>query len=61
MRTIMAFGFAALLALLAIGTWSSATINSVNRAEASASSRPINPLELMTNAKDLAHQKYDAH
>jgi len=57
MRTIMAFGFAALLALLAIGTWSSATINSVNRAEASASSRPINPLELMTNAKDLAHQE----
>ena len=32
MRTIMAFGFAALLSLLAIGAWSSATTHSVNRA-----------------------------
>ena len=48
MRTIMAFGFAALLSLLAIGAWSNATTHSVNRAEASAaSSWPINPLELM--------------
>ena len=35
MRTIMAFGFAALLSLLAIGAWSSATTHSANRAEAS--------------------------
>jgi hypothetical protein len=62
MRTIMAIGFAALLSLLAIGAWSSATTHSVNRAEASAvSSWPINPLELMRNSKDLAHQQYDAH
>jgi hypothetical protein len=62
MRTIMAFGFAALLSLLAIGAWSSATTHSANRAEASAaSSWPINPLELMRNSKDLAHQQYDAH
>ena len=59
MRTIMAFGFAALLALLAIGAWSSATTHSVNRAEASAAS--INPLELMRNSKDLPHQQYDAY
>ena len=62
MRTVTAFGFGALLALLAIGAWSSATTTSVNRAEASAaSSGPINPLELMRNAKDLAHQQYDAY
>ena len=59
MRTIMAFGFAALLALLAIGAWSGATTHSVDRADASAA--PINPLELMRNSKDLAHQQYDAH
>ena len=59
MRTIMAFGFAALLSLLAIGAWSSATTHSANRAEASAAS--INPLELMRNSKDLPHQQYDAH
>jgi hypothetical protein len=51
-----------LLSLLAIGAWSSATTHSVNRAEASAASGwPINPLELMRNSKDLAHQQYDAH
>ena len=62
MRTIIAFGFTALLALLAIGVWSGATTHSVNRAEASAaSSSLINPLELMKNSKDLAHQQYDAH
>jgi hypothetical protein len=59
MRTIMAFGFAALLALLAIGAWSGATTHSVDRADASAAS--INPLELMRNSKDLVHQQYDAH
>jgi hypothetical protein len=59
MRTIMAFGFSALLALLAIGAWSEATTHSVTRAEASAAS--INPLELMRNSKDLPHQQYDAH
>jgi hypothetical protein len=59
MRTIMAFGFAALLALLAIGAWSGATTHSVDRADASAAS--INPLELMRNSKDLPHQQYDAH
>ena len=62
MRTIMAFGFAALLSLLAIGAWSSAPPPAGHRAEASAvSSWPINPLELMRNSKDLAHQQYDAH
>jgi hypothetical protein len=62
MRTIMAFGFTALLALLAIGVWSDATTHSVNRVEASAaSSRLINPLELMRNSTELAHQQYDAH
>ena len=59
MRTIMAFGFAALLALLAIGAWSGATTHSVDRADASAAS--INPLELMRNSKDLPHQQYNAH
>ena len=59
MRTIMAFGFAALLALLAFGAWSGATTHSVDRADASAAS--INPLELMRNSKDLPHQQYDAH
>jgi hypothetical protein len=52
-----------LLALLAIGVWSGATTtHSVNRAEASAaSSRLINPHELMSNSTDLVHQQYDAH
>ena len=62
MRTVMAFGFGALLALLAIGAWSSATTTSVNRAEASAeSSRLINPHELMRNSTNLARQQYDAN
>ena len=62
MRTIMAFGFTALLALLAIGVWSDATTHSVNRAEASAaSSMLINPLELMRNSTELTHQQYDAN
>jgi hypothetical protein len=62
MRTIMAFGFAALLALLAIGAWSGATTHSVNRAEAFvASSGPVNPLELMRSSKDLERQQYDAY
>lgn len=61
MRTIMAFGFTALLALLAIGVWSGATTHSVNRAEASAaSSMLINPLELMRNSTELTPQ-YDAN
>ena len=59
MRTIMAFGFAVVLALLAIGAWSSATTHSVNHAETSAA--PISPLELMKNSKNLAHEQYDAH
>jgi hypothetical protein len=62
MRTIMAFGFTALLALLAIGMWSGATSHPVNRAEASApSSRLINPHELMRNSTILGHQQYDAN
>ena len=62
MRTIMACGFAALLALLAIGVWSGETTHSANRAEASAaSSRLINPHELMRNSTNLVHQQYDAH
>ena len=62
MRTIMAFGVAALLALLAIGAWSGATTHSVNLAEVSvASGGSINPLELMRNSRDLVHQRYDAH
>ena len=62
MRKIMAFGFAALLALLAIGAWSSATTHSANHARASAaSSSPINPFALMSSSKDLPHQQYDAH
>ena len=62
MRTIMAFGFTALLALLAIGVWSGATTHSANRAEASAaSSRLINPHELMRNSTNLLHQQYDAN
>ena len=62
MRTIMAFGFTALLVLLAVGVWSSATTHSVNRAEASAaSSRLINPHELMMNSTNLLHQQYDAN
>ena len=62
MRKIRAFGFAGLLALLAIGAWSSATTHPANHAKASAASgSPINPFELMRNSKDLAHQQYDAH
>jgi hypothetical protein len=48
--------------LLAVGVWSSATTHSVNRAEASAaSSRLINPHELMRNSTNLLHQQYDAN
>jgi len=62
MRTIMAFGITGLLALLAIGAWAGATTHSGKRAEASAMpGAATNPLELMRNSKDLAHQQYDAY
>jgi hypothetical protein len=52
---------AAVLGLMAIVDWPSATTDSGNVEASSASHSPIAPFELMTTATDLPHQQYDAH
>ena len=62
MRTIMAFGFAALLSLLAIGAWS-------RRDDQLRQSRrgfrrielADQPARVDEELEDLVHQQYDAH
>jgi hypothetical protein len=62
MKKIMSLPVAAVLGLMAIVDWPSATAHSGNPVELSAASdSPIAPFELMTRATDLPHQQYDAH
>ena len=62
MPKILAFGIAAVLALIAVATWATATTHSNDHANASAAfGSPIKPFELMKSSKDLPHQQYDTH
>ena len=62
MRKIIPFGIAAVLALVAVATWATATTHSNDRANASAAfGNPIKPFELMKRSKDLPLQQYDMH
>jgi hypothetical protein len=57
MRKIMSLGIAAMLALVAVGTWAVATAGSQNHDGPSGTR--INAFELMMNSKDLPTQQYD--
>ena len=62
MRTIILFGIAAVLAIVAVATWATATTHSNDHANASvAFGNPINPFELTKSSEGLPHQQYDAH
>jgi hypothetical protein len=62
MRKIIPFGIAAVLALVAVATWATATTQSNDHANASAVfGRPIKPFELMKHSKDLPLQQFDMH
>jgi hypothetical protein len=62
MRQLLVFGIAAVLAIVAVATWATATTHSNDRAKASAAfGGAINPIELMKSSKDLPHQHYDTH
>jgi hypothetical protein len=62
MRKIISFGIAAMLALVAVATWATATTHSNHQTKASAAfGSPINPFELMKSSKELPHQHYDTH
>jgi hypothetical protein len=60
MKQITSLAVAAVLGLMAIVDWPSAT-HSSNVEPPAASDSPIAPFELMTTATDLPHQQYDAH
>jgi hypothetical protein len=60
MKQIMSLAVAAVLGLMAIVDWPSAT-HSSNVEASAASDSPIAPFELMKTATDLPHQQYDAH
>jgi hypothetical protein len=62
MKQITSLAVAAVLGLMAIVDWPSATTHSGNTVEPSAASdSPIAPFELMRTAADLPHQQYDAY
>jgi hypothetical protein len=61
MKQITSLALAAVLGLMAIVDWPSATTDSDNVEASSASHSPIGPFELMRTATDLPHQQYDAH
>jgi hypothetical protein len=61
MKRITSLAVAAVLGLMAIVDWPSATTHSSNVDASSASDSPIAPFELMRTATDLPHQQYDAH
>jgi hypothetical protein len=62
MHKILTFGIAAVLAIVAVATWATATTHSNDHVKASAAfGSPINPLEFMKSSKDLPHQQYDTH
>jgi hypothetical protein len=58
MRKIMPFGIAAMLALVAVGTWAVATAGS--QSQDGFSGIRINTSALMMNSKELPAQQYDA-
>ena len=57
MRTIISFGIATMLVLVAIGSWAT---TSGSQTQPQLSGAQIVPLELMMNAKDIPVQQYDA-
>jgi hypothetical protein len=58
MRKMLSFGIAAMLTVVAITAWATATTRSQNEPETTAVA--INAFALMTNATDLPVQRYDA-
>jgi hypothetical protein len=57
MRTIISFGIATMLVLVAVGSWATTGGSQVQPQHPGAT---IVPLQLMMNAKDLPIQQYDA-
>jgi hypothetical protein len=57
MRTIISFGIATILVLVAVGTWATTSDSQVHPQRSGAK---VDPLELMMNAKDLPIQRWDA-
>jgi hypothetical protein len=57
MRTIISFGIATILVLVAVGTWATTSDSQV---QPQLSGAKVDPLELMMNAKDLPIQRFDA-
>jgi hypothetical protein len=57
MRTIISFGIATILVLVAVGSWAT---TSGSQVQPQISGANIVPLELMMNAKDLPIRQYDA-
>jgi hypothetical protein len=60
MKQITSLAAAAVLGLMAIVDWPSAT-HSGNVEASAVSDSPIAPFDLMRTATDLPHQQYDAH
>jgi hypothetical protein len=58
MRKTLSFGIVAMVAVVAIIAWSTATTRSQNQPETDAVA--INAFAMMTNAADLPVQRYDA-
>jgi hypothetical protein len=58
MRKMLSFGIAAMLTVVAITAWATATTRSQNEPETTAVA--INAFALMTKATDLPVQRYDA-
>jgi hypothetical protein len=58
MRKMLSFGIAAILTVIAITAWATATTRSQNEPETIAVA--INVFALMANAADLPVQRYDA-
>jgi hypothetical protein len=57
MRTIISFGIATMLVLVAVGSWATTSGSQVQPQHSGAK---IVPLELMMNAEGLPIQQYDA-
>ncbi len=57
MRTIISFGIATMVVLVAVGSWAT---TSGSQVEPKYSGASIVPLELMLNARDLPIRQYDA-
>jgi hypothetical protein len=62
MRTVMALGTAALLAVVVIVGWATRTASYTDQAKiVAARATPIVPFELMKTSNGLPHQQYDAY